>query len=114
MTSRLNDRKIFENKEEIYESLRESRGVRKVVHYSTPVMPSPKTSAYDELTMVRHTWSVGDRLYKLSFKHYGTTKYWWVIARFNGTPTEAHISIGDSLDIPLPLDKALTALERGE
>lgn len=114
MASRYDKREIYDNTEDVYEEVRESRGVKKIVHYATAVMSSPLVSDYRKLTLLKHTWSVGDRFYKLSFEHYGTTKYWWVIARFNSTPTEAHVSIGDKVTIPLPLDRALTALERGE
>ena len=56
---------------------------------------------------VSHVWSVGDRFYKLAHKYYGDSKMWWVIARFNSKPTEAHLNLGDVIAIPVPLTDAL-------
>ena len=63
-----------------------------------------------ELELVGHTWSLGDRFYKLAYKYYGDSTLWWVIAWYNQTPTEAQVEIGDTLQIPLPLDKILRML----
>jgi len=60
------------------------------------------------LSQVRHIWSTGDRFYKLAAKHYGNPEYWWVIAHYNQRPTEANMSLGDMIRIPLPLEKILT------
>jgi nucleoid-associated protein YgaU len=56
----------------------------------------------------QHIWSSGDRFYKLAHSAYGDSKYWWVIAWYNKTPTEAHVQIGDILYIPLPLERILS------
>lgn len=109
--SRYRDRDIYENKEDVYEELRNKRGVKKISHYATSKFRSLTLEEHSELSVVTHTWVVGDRLYKLSHKHYGTTEYWWMIAKFNGKPTESHIKIGDKIRIPLPLNKALALLE---
>tara|TARA_R110001583_G_scaffold52441_1_gene162930 strand:- start:351 stop:692 length:342 start_codon:yes stop_codon:yes gene_type:complete len=111
MTSRYRNREIYENRENVYEELREKRGVKKVSHYGSPEFKTPTLEERMELTTLAHSWTHGDRFYKLSHKHYGTTKYWWLIAKFNGIPTEAHLKIGDKIDIPLPLNKALAILE---
>ena len=111
MTSRYRNREIFENKEDVYEELLKKRGVKKINHFSSPHFKSLTREEYRELTVVTHTWSIGDRFYKLSYKYYGTTKYWWLIAKFNGIPTESHVELGDKIDIPLPLNKAIALLE---
>lgn len=53
-------------------------------------------------------WALGQRLYKLADKYYGDTQYWWVIAFFNKKPTEQHFSLGDTVEVPLPLSAVLS------
>lgn len=107
MTSRYENRVIFENKEEAYKEQRRARGVKKIDHYNTAVLSPVLVEDHNRITIVAHTWSVGDRFYKLSQQYYGSTKYWWIIARYNGTPTEAHVSIGQQVKIPIPLEEIL-------
>ena len=38
------------------------------------------------------------------------TNLWWVIAWYNKKPTEAHVKAGETIVIPLPLDKILRHL----
>ena len=108
MASRYDTRRVFDNKEETSENLREARGVKKIRHFDTPQFNNLTSAQHRSLTVTLHLWKAGDRFYKLSHKHYGTTKYWWVIARYNMTPTEAHVKIGQKIQIPQPLDKILT------
>ncbi len=109
--SRYRDRDIYENMEDVYEELRDKRGVRKINHYATPFFRALTAEDHSELSVVVHTWTIGDRFYKLSHKYYGSTEHWWLIAKFNGKPTETHVKIGDKIRIPLPFDKALSLLE---
>ena len=111
MGTRYRNREIYENREDVYEDLRRNRGVKKIEHYNSPEFKSLSQKEYSSLTPLTHTWTIGDRFFKLSHKHYGTTKYWWLIAKFNAKPTESHISIGDKIEIPLPLERALALLE---
>ena len=57
-----------------------------------------------------HIWKEGDRFFKLAHQYYGDSTMWWVIAWFNRTPTEAHVSLGDTIYIPRPLDLVLDYL----
>lgn len=113
MASRYDDRVIYENTEEAHEELRESRGLKKIVHYNTATLGTISSDKYENISVISHTWSVGDRFYKLSYQYYGSTKYWWVIAQFNATPTESHVTIGQTIRIPTPLEEVIEAL-RGE
>jgi len=63
------------------------------------------------LQKVGHIWTLGDRYYKLAHQHYGESQYWWVIAWFNKKPTEAHLSLGDVVYVPLPLSRILNLLK---
>jgi len=59
---------------------------------------------------VRHTWTTGDKYYKLAVTYYNDASLWWVIAKFNNKPTEGHLKLGDQVLIPLPLSQVLRTL----
>ena len=114
MSSRYENREIFENTEEAYKEQRRARGVKKIDHYNTAVLNPLTVEDYGRINVTSHVWSVGDRFYKLSQQYYGSTKYWWIIARYNGTPTEAHVSIGQQVKIPIPLEEILQIFMENE
>lgn len=102
--------KILNNNSEFYKFLRKKRGVKNLRHYDTPVIYNPSTADRVSTSTVSHVWKYGDRYYNLSAQHYGTTKYWWIIAWWNGRPTEADVQNGTVLQIPTNLQEALTIL----
>jgi len=108
--SRYDDREQFDNSEEAYAKQLEARGKKFIRHYSTPEYSNPSVQVYRGLTLIRHVWAVGDRFYKLAHKHYGSSKYWWVIAQYNKTPTESHVKLGNQIVIPFPLTDAIEGL----
>ena len=107
MGSRYDGKRPLQNQEEIYEELLEERGVSFIRHYGTANLSHPTAEQRKTLERVGHIWRVGDRFYKLAYKHYGDAKYWWVIAWYNKKPTESHLEIGDVIKIPQPLYKVL-------
>jgi len=107
MISRYDDREIRTNIDEKYKKLRDKRNVNLIHQYDTPKLRYPSLEDMDRITTFSHAWRLGDRFYKLANKHYGDSKLWWIIAWFNQTPTEAHVEIGDIVDIPLPLEEIL-------
>jgi hypothetical protein len=100
----------FINSEEYYEYLRRERDLKSVEHYATPILKNP--SIGDRMTVIadQRVWKYGDRLYKLAHQYYGHSRYWWVIAWYNGQPTEAHFRPGDLVQIPISLSDAYSAL----
>ena len=102
MPSRYDNRLIFNNRNSLYGPLRQSRSVRFFRQYTTPELKKLTRWKRGQLTVQQHVWGMGDRLYKLAATHYGDGTYWWVIARFNNKPTEAHFKPGDIVSIPLP------------
>ena len=102
--------KIFSNDEEYYNYLREKRGIKRVVHFSTPVLRNPTVADRTRLLTTSHIWSSGDRFYNLAYKYYGDVNYWWIIAWYNGVPTESDIRNGDLIDIPINLNDTLSVL----
>lgn len=86
------------------EELLKQRGVKSLRFYSTPEFEKLTANDYAEIHEIRHVWKIGDRYYKLADKYYGDTQYWWVIAKYNERPTESHISLGEVISIPQPLE----------
>ena len=87
-----------------YKKLLDKRGVDKIEQYKTIPL---KDVDFSDVNYLTHEWGDGDMFWKLSVEYYGDPKYWYVIARFNNKPTEASLSIGDQIKIPLSLSVAL-------
>jgi hypothetical protein len=108
--SRYNSIGTILNDSEHYKELRKKRGVKVLEQYPTIPMHHPGLIERAMLATEPHIWSVGDHFYKLAHEYYSESKYWWVIAWYNGYPTEGDIKKGAVIDIPLDLEKALIAL----
>ena len=78
--------------------------------YSTPSFRRLSVSQRRSLNEIKHIWKTGDRYYKLAATYYGRPELWWAIALYNNKPTEGHIKLGDTIRIPLPLEKYLRYL----
>ena len=112
MASRYDNARPFVNQEELYEEFFEERDINYITQYRTGVLRHPTVAERASLHRLKHIWTLGDRLSKLAHKHYGDAKLWWVIAWYNGRPTESHFKIGDLIRIPMPLDRVLSILKR--
>ena len=99
--------KIIRNRFTSYEELCEDRGVSEIRHYATPRLRHPPPREITNLARLTHIWKVGDRYYKLAHKHFGSPKYWWVIAWYNKKPTESHVKLGETVYVPSPLEEIL-------
>ena len=93
-----------------HEDLRKRRGVSSLKHHRSVRVQEMPEAVLRRLVHKFHVWKQSDRFWKLSTKYYNDPGYWWVIARFNQTPTESHLENGDTLLIPLPLPVALRAM----
>ena len=109
--NRYDNRTIFTNTSEEYEEWLEGREVNSIEQYGTPFMiqPTPQIRATINSTFV--IWKRGTSFQKLAAEHYGDPTYWWVIAWYNFTPTEAHVKYGSSVEIPLSVEQALRVLK---
>jgi hypothetical protein len=107
MPTRYDRRRVLTNTNQLYEKTLEERNVNFIRQYSTPVISYPTAAEIKNLTKVRHIWRTGDRYFKLAIEYYNSAQYWWVIAMFNQKPTEADLSVGDLIYIPLPLQDIL-------
>ena len=61
----------------------------------------------------KHIWSHGDKLYKLAHHYYGDIDMWWIIAFWNGRPTEAEYYYGLEIQIPFPVRDLYRELTNG-
>ena len=95
---------------DFYRELRERRGVKQIEQFTTPRLRQPTVSDRLRLKTSTHIWKYGDRFYNLAHQYYGDARYWWIIAWFNGIPTEAEANTGDVLEIPLDISEALLVL----
>ena len=102
--------KTFINRWGFYRFLMEKRGVGQLPQQEIPRIHNPTVRERRALQTTNHIWKYGDRYYKLAHKYYGQPSYWWVIAWYNGRPTEADVRPGDVIAIPLDLERALETL----
>lgn len=107
MINRYKNRKIVKNNSEAYAQILQKRNIKILNQYSTPNFTYVDSTQISELEIIKHVWKEGDRYSKLAEQYYGDAKDWWVIAKYNLKPTESHVEVGDSIDIPLPLEKVL-------
>ena len=109
--SRYRRDRIMINGAAYYAFLRKNRYSKKAItQYATPILHNPTVLQRASIVSNTHIWSYGDRLYKLAYTYYGDSNYWWVIAWYNGVPTEAAISPGMVLSIPVELEEVLKVL----
>ena len=98
------------NNHPLYRGYCIDRGIPYIRQLRTQVLRFPSAEEVASLDLSPVVWGVGSRLYKLADEFYGNPEMWWVIAQFNERPTEAHISLGDVIYIPRPLEKIIGLL----
>jgi len=103
-------RNILTNSNRIYKDIFKKRNVPFIDQYTTKRLTYPTSAHMQDVEITQYMWGVGDRYWKLASEFYGEPEYWWVIAWFNQKPTEAHVSVGDIILIPQPLEDTLTLL----
>ena len=106
LSNRFYNRAIRRNDSDIYEEIvKENRGMPNGINqYTTAEFSYPTPQQISNLTLINHVWKINDKFYKLAHKHYGVSRLWWTIAWFNKTPTDAHLKVGDTVHIALPVD----------
>ena len=109
--SRYTNIPIANNKSDFYSPLAQKRGLKAIQQMNTVVLKNPQIFERIGLATDTHIWKYGDRFYKLAHTYYNDPQLWWIIAWYNGYPTEANAKIGDVLDIPLNLEEIIRVLE---
>ena len=99
---------MMNNDDILYDDILQKKGRDYITQYTTSFFSD--TMIKDDYNFLEHIWSRGDKLYKLAHKHYGDRNLWWVIALWNGQPTEADYVFGETIQIPFPVDEILRKL----
>lgn len=107
MPDRNERREIVINKSDFYKKKREEKNLNFFRHYSSLRMSRVTPSDVSDLTVIDHVWSLGDRYHKLAHKYYGDVNLWYLIAWFNRKPTDGHVKLGDTIHVPMPLEKII-------
>ena len=108
MPTRLDQVRTLFNDSSLYSKTLEDRGVKYIEQYPSNPLKEVTTDIRLSLNKVYHTWKAGDKLFALSNNFYDDPRYWGLIAWFNNKPTEQHIEIGEVIEIPTPLNIALS------
>jgi len=103
MAQRYRNAYFFKNTNPLYENIFEDRGARFIHQYGTQTFRALTQAEYNSLVVEETFWQPGDRLEKIASRVYGNATYWWVLARFNQKPTDAHWRTGDVVRVPYPL-----------
>ena len=112
--SRYSRYKKLLNRDSFYDFLRKERNdAKSITHYETPILYNPTVADRMQLRTTTYVWSTGDRYYRLADKYYGNPQLWWIIAWYNGRPTEGDVFPGDLLTIPLDAEEVLAMLGMG-
>lgn len=99
---------VIKNNDADYKKVFSSRfGSLGLIQYRTTTFRTPTEQELLKTQYATEIWGLGQRLYKMSFKYYGNSQYWWLIALFNNISTEAELEFGDIIKIPTPLDTTL-------
>ena len=98
---------IFKNEGNAYKRYLKGRGLKLINQFDTPKFRLPDRNDMNNFSSIKHTWSMGDRYFKLANDYYSDPELWWVIALYNRKPTEFHLNLGDIVYIPTPLETVL-------
>tara|TARA_Y100000592_G_C5462242_1_gene314611 strand:+ start:1371 stop:1706 length:336 start_codon:yes stop_codon:yes gene_type:complete len=102
--------RILINSSEYYKPLRKSRNAKIIEHFETPRIYHPTVRDRSTVISEAYIWKYGDRYYKLAYDYYGDQNLWWIIAWYNGYPTEAAIENGSVIEIPVDLEQVSRVL----
>jgi len=113
MSSRYESAKTAINNDELYQELREERNVNSLEQFRTAVHPKLTAEVRSNFVSNRHVWTTGDTLWKIAAKHYNDPKLWWLLAWYNEKPTESHITVGNVILIPTPVEEVISYFHFG-
>jgi len=105
-------RRIVRNVTKEWRDYFKKREVPFIRHYTTPVLHHVEKKDLSRIDTISIIWKVGTRYSKLAEKYYQDARLWWVIAQYNLKPTEAHVRVGDVIQIPTPIEEVLKVMRR--
>ena len=87
------------NDSDLYEEIFEQKEVDRIIQHAMKFFN--KSIKNTPIRITRHTWKQGDKLYKLAGQYYNNPRFWWVIAVVNKISSEADLTYGQIIKIPL-------------
>lgn len=109
--SRYNKTKVLANTTEEYSEIIAKRGVSSITHFSFNKFKEITIKDVPGLQIEKYIWKAPDKFYKLAYRYYGDPTYWWVIAFWNYKPLESDVKTGETINIPIPLEIVLSAMD---
>lgn len=104
-----------ENGDKIYQEFFNKTGTKKIDHLGLTIFGDAMNSNFlSNVSIAKRVYTSVDKLNKIAFEEYGDSKLWWVIAWFNGKPTDFDYKPGDTIYIPHPLQEVLLQFESRE
>jgi len=100
-------RKIFRNRSSKYKDILKRKKKSEIVQWGSRTTSKPVNPTEAGIMEIPHIWQTGDRYYKLASQYYNNPEYWWIIATYNQKPTEGHLTLGDVILIPTPIERLL-------
>ncbi len=107
MIDRYLKRRVILNDSPIYSDYFEERSKKYVTQYNSAKFTYPTEEQLKTIEYIEHTWSTGDRLYKLANEYLGDKHNWWIILKFNKIGSEVLIKKGDIIKIPIRIEEIL-------
>lgn len=105
----------IENTDPIYQGFFNKTGSKKINHLDLAIFGDAMNSNFiGKISITKKVYTSVDKLNKIAFKEYGDPKFWWIIAWFNGKPTDFDFKPGDEVYIPHPLEEVLLQFESRE
>ena len=104
MINRYTNRSLIVNDDKRYKKFFEERDIRKINQYATQKFTYLSEEEVANIPYYEHVWSMGDRLYKISYRYYGNYTDWWIILFFNKLKNEVDIKAGDVLKVPINIE----------
>jgi hypothetical protein len=108
--SRYGSSKLINNDSDFYSPIVEKRGLKSLQQFQTILIHNPQVFERLQIKTDSHVWKYGDRYYNLAQAYYQDPQLWWIIAWYNGYPTEANVKVGDVLEIPLNFEQIIEVL----
>lgn len=105
----------IENRDGIYQEFFNKLGHKKIDHLDLILFGDAMNSNFlSKISIKKRTYTSTEKLFKIASKEYGDPRYWWILAWFNGRPTDFDYKPGDVIYIPHPLEEVLLQYESRE
>jgi len=81
---------------------------KRIVLYESPTFPEKTVEIVRQLNVTSYAWRMGDNYYKVAHDQYGDRDLWWVLAWYNGIPSDTYLRRGERIGIPRPVETVVS------